>query len=102
MEISRFVWFFIDLGGSVSGRVIDNKPRRSPIPSAGLEIKLSLTFTATDPDLLAKMRTFIKCYNFESNHPKIMHSLLSLTRNKTLLMKKLIHRTNDHYLRLNV
>ena len=44
MELSRFIWFFVDLGGTVTGRVMDNKPRRSPIPSAGLEIKLLLTF----------------------------------------------------------
>ena len=44
MEISRCCSFFIDLGGSISGIVVDVKARRSPIPSAGLEIKLSLTF----------------------------------------------------------
>ena len=47
MEISRCFWFFIDLGGLISGKVIDVKPRRSPIPSAGLEVKLCLTFSGT-------------------------------------------------------
>ena len=65
MELSRFIWFFIDLGGNVTGRVIDIKPRRSPIPSAGLEIKLMLTFSGTNQEIMNKMRTFIRCYEYE-------------------------------------
>ena len=39
-EISRAVWYFIDLGGSVKGRVFDQKFHPSPIPRGGLEIIL--------------------------------------------------------------
>ena len=60
-----YLFFFIDLGGNVTGRVIDIKPRRSPIPSAGLEIKLMLTFSGTNQEIMNKMRTFIRCYEYE-------------------------------------
>ena len=43
-EISRAVWFFIDLGGSVKGRVFDRKYHSSPIPRGGLEIILMVKF----------------------------------------------------------
>ena len=65
MELSRFIWFFVDLGGTVTGRVMDNKPRRSPIPSAGLEIKLLLTFSGTNQDMMNQMRGIIRSYSYE-------------------------------------
>ena len=45
LEISRYVWFFMDRGGRVSGRVDSPRYRPSPTPKGGLEIILIVTFT---------------------------------------------------------
>ena len=46
-------------GGIICGIVDDTRPRRTPIPSGGLEIKLKLKFQA--PTKLAdKMKVFIR------------------------------------------
>ncbi len=42
MEISRLCHYFLLEGGTIEGQLVDTKPRRSPIPSAGLEVKLTL------------------------------------------------------------
>ena len=47
-EISRAVWFFLEVGGKVSGRVCEKKYRPSPIPKGGLEILLKVTFSIPD------------------------------------------------------
>ena len=47
-EISRFVWFFIEFGGTVYGEVVDGKCHRSPIANSGLEILLMVTFGPPD------------------------------------------------------
>ena len=53
--------------GTICGIVDDTRPKRSPIPSEGLEIKLKLKFQA--PAKLAdKMKLFIRNaydYNFD-------------------------------------
>ena len=41
-EISRFCRYFVNYGGKLEGRVRDTKYRRSPIPSGGLEIPITL------------------------------------------------------------
>ena len=41
-EISRFIYFFMEIGGMVEGTVVDLAKIRSPMPSGGLEIKLEL------------------------------------------------------------
>ena len=33
LEISKFCYYFMNHGGEIEGKVIDNRPRRSPIPS---------------------------------------------------------------------
>ena len=57
MEISKCCYYFMNHGGDIEGKVLDIegkvldiegkvldiRPRRSPIPSGGLEIKLLLT-----------------------------------------------------------
>ena len=45
LEISCYVWFFMDRGGRVTGRVDSPRYRPSPIPKGGLEIILRVTFT---------------------------------------------------------
>ena len=47
-EISRFVWFFLESGGTVNGEVLDGKCRRSPIANGGLEIILKVSFCISD------------------------------------------------------
>ena len=47
-EISRAVWFFIEKGGSLSGKVFEERCRPSPIPKGGLEILLKVTFVISD------------------------------------------------------
>ena len=45
IEISRFVWFFMDRGGRIVAKVHTPRYRRSPIPKGGLEIIVKITFT---------------------------------------------------------
>ena len=46
LDFSRFCHYFLANGGTICGIVDDTRPRRSPIPSGGLEIKLKLKFQA--------------------------------------------------------
>ena len=46
MEISRLCHYFLASDGVINGYLVDVKPRRSPIPSAGLEVRLELQFSA--------------------------------------------------------
>ena len=46
-------------GGEIEGQVADIRPRRSPIPSGGLEMKLNLIFTAEGP-IMHMMRQFLR------------------------------------------
>ena len=46
LEISRLCFYFLqDEGSVISGKVVDTRPRRSSISSAGLEVKLMLKFS---------------------------------------------------------
>ena len=45
LEISRYVWFFMDRGGRIGAKVHSPRYRRSPIPKGGLEIIVKMTFT---------------------------------------------------------
>ena len=65
LEVSKLCHYFIVHGGVISGVVEDAKPRRSPIPSGGQEIKLRLTFRALAP-LADKMKVLLRqAYDFE-------------------------------------
>ncbi len=44
LEVNKLCHYFIVHRGQISGIFDDTKPRRSPIPSGGLAIKLRLTF----------------------------------------------------------
>ena len=65
LEVSRLCHYFIVHGGQISGIVEDTKPRRSPIPSGRLEIKLRLTFKGVA--LLAdRMKVLLRrAYDYE-------------------------------------
>ena len=62
LEISKICHYFITHGGEISGTVEDSKPRRSPIPSGGLVVKLSLTFKSrvTRGDLIDKLKLLLR------------------------------------------
>ena len=65
LEVSKLCHYFMVHGGLITGAVEDAKPRRSPIPSGGQEIKLRLTFRAVAP-LADKMKVLLRQqYNFE-------------------------------------
>ena len=65
LEISKLCHFFLMHGGEISGVVEDIVPRRSPIPSGGLEIKLKATFKAVAP-LADKMKVLLRAaYDYE-------------------------------------
>ena len=53
------LYSFIIHGGDISGTVEDSKPRKSPIPSGGLEIKLNLTFKGRG-DLIDKLKLLLR------------------------------------------
>ena len=59
LEISKYFHHFLSRFGTIEGKVEDTHPRRSPIPSGGLEIKLKLTFRGPQW-LVIQMREFIK------------------------------------------
>lgn len=59
LEISKICHYIIIHGGEISGTVEDSKPRRSPIPSGGLEVKLSLSFKGWR-DLIDKLKLLLR------------------------------------------
>ena len=60
-EISRAVWFFLDLRGTVSERVFDSKYYPSPIPRGGLEFILRVKFVIAEEKwrILDRMRDIL-------------------------------------------
>ena len=71
LEISRFIWFFINHGGRVRCIVHDPKYRPSPIPKGGLEIILKVTFAIEDENkrYLERLRNLI-AENYETPSDK--------------------------------
>ena len=73
-EISRFVFYFIEIGGMVEGIVTDMNDRKSPRPSGGFEIKLKvhLYFRHSSISLVEQLRSFIAGYNYDlDRHPVV-------------------------------
>ena len=64
-EISRFFYFFLEMGGMIEGILVDSTRRRSPIPSGGLEVKLKLYFRHTSVSIVEKLKSCISRYNYE-------------------------------------
>ena len=58
-ELSRFVFYFIHEGGSVTGTVANITPRSSPIPEGGLEIPILMHLVHKNNAILNKMNTFV-------------------------------------------
>lgn len=47
-EISRHVWYALEYGATITGRVTDPIPKRSPLIQGGLEIRLEITVVWDD------------------------------------------------------
>ena len=54
-ELSRFIFYFIQEGGSVTGTVASTTPRISPIPEGGLEVPILMHFTHENKAISSKM-----------------------------------------------
>ena len=59
LELSRYVYYFMKLGGNVSGCVLSTMYKPSPIPEWGLEIPLTVTFEHESEHILNQMKTFV-------------------------------------------
>ena len=66
-EISRFCCYFINYGGTLEARLRDVRYRRSPIPSGGLEIPITLIVKreTADGDICRKMKELVETYYIE-------------------------------------
>ena len=80
-EISRAVWFFLERGGSLAGKVADEIYRPSPIAKGGLEILLSAEFKISDQKrkYLERMREIV-----ELNYIQIDVDFLKLATKSSL------------------
>ena len=59
-EFSRFIFYFIEEGGSVIGKVANTTPRNSPIPKGGLEVPILMHFTHENKAISSKMEIIVK------------------------------------------
>ena len=57
-ELSWFVDYFLQVGGSVTTTVASIQYRLSPIPEGGLEIPIQMVFSHTSKPLMEKMKLF--------------------------------------------
>ena len=55
-ELSRFIFYFIQEEGSVTGTVASTTPKISPIPEGGLEVPILMHFTLKTKLLLRKWK----------------------------------------------
>ena len=77
--------FFLH-GGEISGVVEDMVPRRSPIPSGGLEIKLKATFKAVAP-LADKIKVLLRAaydYEFQAQKRGMMKGMIQMKITKMI------------------
>ena len=59
-ELSRFNFYFIQEGGSVTRTVASTTPRTSPIPEVGLEIPILMHFAHENKAISSKMEILVK------------------------------------------
>ena len=105
-EISRYIYFFIKKeNGKITGNVKSLNYKPSPIPSAGLEIPLQLTFSCPVEWVRDKMKDFIDnfySYDFTgilrndewSDDRGIEIDLKVLKKWKMMMMKKKLTKWN--------
>ena len=59
-ELSQFVYYFLQEGGSVKGTVASIQYRVSPITEVGLEIPIQMTFSHTSKPIVEKMKLVVE------------------------------------------
>ena len=59
-ELPRFIFYFIQEGGSVTGTVASTTPRISPIPEGGLEAPILMHFTHENKVISSKMEILVR------------------------------------------
>ena len=59
-ELPRFIFYFIQERGSVTGTVANTTPRISPIPEGGLEVPILMLFTHENKAISSKMEILVR------------------------------------------
>ena len=59
-ELSRYIFYFIQEGGSVTGTVSSTTPRIPPIPEDGLVVPILMHFTLENKVISSKMEILVK------------------------------------------
>ena len=59
-ELSRFVFYFIQEGGSVTGIVASTTPRISPITKGGLEVPILMYIICENKAIYSKMEILVR------------------------------------------
>ena len=59
-ELSRFIFYFIQEGGSVTGTVASTTRRISPIPEGWLEVPILMHFTLENKAISSKMEMLLR------------------------------------------
>ena len=59
-ELSRFIFYFIQEGGSVSGRVASTTPRLSPIPEGRLDVPILMHCTHENKAISSKIEILVR------------------------------------------
>ena len=59
-ELSRFIFYFIQEGGSVSGRVASTTPRLSPIPEGRLDVPILMQCTHENKAFSSKIEILVR------------------------------------------
>ena len=85
-EISRAIWFFLEKGGTVTGKVFEERCRPSPIPKGGLEILLHTKISIADGK--RKYLDRLKCIISENYDPSSETEMLSFREGKELEEEK--------------
>ena len=85
-EISRAICFFLEKGGTVTGKVFEERCRPSPIPKGGLEILLQTKISIADGK--RKYLDRLKCIISENYDPSSETEMLSFREGKELEEEK--------------
>ena len=77
-EISRYIWYAINLGASISGEVVGTRPKRSPLKQGGLEIPIVVLVAWDDADKLSILIGKVESVDFTSYVDESMEILKDL------------------------
>ena len=66
IEVSRYIFYSLELGATYNVTVLEKKPRRSPLKQGGLEIKCAVSCRQLNEKFLEKLQDFItRNYDFD-------------------------------------